>query len=191
MEFFNFKNAMVKSGSKTVDESYAQLELTSTFNVFKLNQTALAMMGIASGDRVVMFDTGMQSSGDDDRFFITAGFEDENGVEQGAKITGANRTFSYNKIYGAILKGDKNVISITPDTLIEEGLLYPKADNKSSQYVSTKTMVSKLVAHNDGEEVQITDTVFQKVFALTQMRFEDHTKREVSAVEAAEDLGIE
>lgn len=179
---FNFKNAMVKSGSKSVDESYAQLQLTSTFNVFKLNQTALRMMGIAEGDKVIMFDMGESAQDENSRFFITAGYTNEDGVEQGAKITGG-RSFSYNVIYGAILMNDGKTTSIHPDSMIDKGLLYPKSEGKNSQYVAKKTASAKLVPFMDGEAVQIADGVSQPVYALTDIRFEEHTKRELGTNE--------
>ncbi len=184
---FNFKNAMVKSGSKSVDESYAQIQLTSTFNVFKLNNTALNMMGIGEGDRVVMFDMGAAAEDENSRFFITTGYTNQNDIEEGAKIT-SGRTFSYNVVYGAILLNDGKTLSIHPDTMIEKGLLYPKNESKSSQYVATKTASAKLVPFNDGEPVEITDGISQPVYMLTDIRFEEHTKRELGANAEFEDI---
>ena len=172
---FNFKSALVKSGSKVTDESAPILNLTSTFNVMKLNRKAMTALGVGVGDRVVMFDVGSAADDLNNRFFICKSFE-VNGVDVGSKITSDGR-FSYSIIYGAILAQDMDVTSIAPESLIERGLLQGKNEDKTSQYIALKTMSAKLQPVNDGEEVTVADGVSRPMFVITDMAFVEHTPK--------------
>lgn len=172
---FNFKSGIVKSGAKVVDESKPLLYVTSTFNGLRLNKKAMSALGVTVGERVVLFDMKGKASDCNNRFYICSDFE-VGGVSQGSKITG-NQTFNYSVVYGAILAQDMDVISITPESLIEKGLIYPKNEDSKGQYVATKIGNATLVAVNDGEPVEVTDGVERVVYQLTDFQFAEHAQR--------------
>jgi hypothetical protein len=186
MEFnFNFKSALVKSGKKVVDESKPVLTLLSTFNNFKLNRKAMQMLDVAPGGAVVLLDGGAQAPDLEHRFFIGKSFKapDKKGkmTEYGSKIT-ENQSFTYSVVYGAILAQDMDVISITPESLIERGLLYDKSEgSKSTQYISAKVGTADIIPFADGEPQEVADNVFIPLFLLTNFDFEDYTPKGVTA----------
>jgi hypothetical protein len=186
---FNFKNAVVKSGSKLVDESKAILSLASTYNSFGLNKKAMALLGVGVGEKVVLFDVKDEATDQNSRFFICKGFE-VNGKEMGATIT-KGQSFSYSIVYGAMLAQDANEIALTPQQLIDRGLLYEKDSASTSQYVSTKTAECELVAVNDGQPVEVADGVEEVVYMITNFNFSDHTKKVMTKKADTTDVVLE
>ncbi len=170
---FNFKNKFVKSGHKVQDESAPIVTLTSTFNVFKLNNKAMSALGVAPEERVVMFDFGADAVDENSRFFICKSFEVD-GVEVGAKIT-SQRQFSYSGIYGAMLLNDGKTENITAETLAGKDLVYTKPKDKKSSYISKHIVNGTLEVVADGEEQQVADGVYRKMYAITNLIFKDHT----------------
>lgn len=175
MQLFNFKTAVVKSGSKVTDESKPLLYVTSTMNSFKLNKKALQALGIGVGDRVVLLDAGKQASDNNMRFFICKNFTVD-GKEMGSLIS-KTQGFNYSVVYGAMLAQDLDVISIGAQQMVEAGLLYPKNETKNTQYVATKTAVCDIVPFNDGELVEVADGVELPMFLITNFNFSDHESR--------------
>lgn len=183
----NFKTAMVKSGKKSQEESYPQLVLTSTYNSFRLNNKALRALEVSKGDRVVMYDMGTAAPDADSRFFISAGFENSKGDTTGAKITGVSNGFNYSGVYGAMLVNDDETMDITPAGLIAKDLLYDKDEDSNGQYVARRVATAELVPYNGGEPVEVDDNVFVKLFAVTNIEFTEHTKREIGVSEEDQD----
>jgi hypothetical protein len=180
---FNFSKGQVKSGAKSVDESYAQLSLTPTYNTFKLNNKAMGLLGIVPGDRVIMFDmVSLGATDQNDRYYLASaeGIEID-GVEQGAKVT-TTRSFNYGGIYGTIIADDFEVTSISPVSLAEKGLLEQRvstsdAGNVTTMNISLKVASCKLVAVNDGELCEVQGGEPRQLFQLTDFTFKSHTPR--------------
>jgi hypothetical protein len=150
----------------------------------------MAELGVAEGDRVVLLDAGVQASDNNYRFFLTTSFLDDKGVEIGSKISKATQSFNYSVIYGAMLNFELGVTDIGAEAMIEKGLLYPKEGDTVTQFVAKRTAVGVLVPHADGEPQEIAEGVYRKLFAITNITFESHTRREFSAVVAEEEAAI-
>jgi hypothetical protein len=191
MEFaFNFKGSAVKSGKKVVDESKPLLSLLSTFNNFKLNRTAMQALGVAVGDRIVLMDIGEQAPNLDNRFYITSDFE-VNGKPYGSKIT-TGQSFTYSVVYGAMLAQDMSITSITPQSLIDLGLLYEKSeDAKSTQYIAARVAEMDLELYANGEPQEVMAGVEKVLYRICNFRFEDHTPKSRSENESELELDIE
>jgi hypothetical protein len=177
MEFnFNFKNAVVKSGKKVVDESKPLIQLLSTFNNFKLNRKAMQELGVSVGGRVVLLDLGGNAPDLENRFFITKSIKVDD-KEIGAKLTN-NQSFTYSVVYGAMLAQDMDIISITPESLIERGLVHDKTGlARSTQYISAKVATADLVPFADGEPQEIMDGVEVPLWRIANIKFEDYTPK--------------
>jgi hypothetical protein len=170
MKAVNFKSAFVKSGSKTVSEATPQVVLTSTYNSFKLNNLAMATLGISAGDRVVMFDNfdPNEATPIEERFLIAkADFEDENGVEQGALVSGL-RGFNYSRIYGVMLLGDEKVQSCSLSDLQQAGKVQDK--------IALSSITMELVPYQD-EPVEIAEGVERMVYKLVNWNEKAHTPK--------------
>jgi hypothetical protein len=177
MEFtFNFKSAAVKSGKKVVDESKPVISLLSTFNNFKLNRTAMQALEVGVGDRVVLLDIGEQAPNLDNRFFICKDFEVK-GKTFGSKIT-TGQSFTYSVVYGAMLAQDLGITSITPQSLIEMGLLHEKSeDSKSTQYIAAQEADMDMELYANGEPQEVSSGVERVLYRICNFQFEDHTPR--------------
>jgi hypothetical protein len=192
---FNFKTAVVKPGTKVTDESRPTLTLTPTFNSFRLNKLAQRLVqhylvdslnDPKIGTRVLMFDMAVQYPDIDpeSRFALCEGYLDENGDPVGAKVADETGGFSYSVIYGAMLAQDNTIVNITPAALVDKGLVYPKqAGDKSPQHTSMKTFNTVLEPYANGEEFEVGNGVYRKLWLITNFIENDHTKREVGKSE--------
>jgi len=201
---FNFKTAVVKPGTKVTDESRPVLTLTPTFNSLRLNKNAQQLVqqylidtldDEKIGTRVLMFDMAVQYPDIDpnSRFALCEGYIGDDGAPVGAKVAVDTGSFSYSVIYGAMLLQDNAITNITPAALIERGLVYPKAaGDKSPQYTSTKVVNTVLEPYANGEEFEVANGVYRKLWLVTNFTEDDHTKREItkkeSVTKAATDL---
>ncbi len=183
MKDLNFSKGFVKSGTKNVSEASAKLTLTSTYSNFKLNNKAMAAIGVSDGERVVMFD--MYSAGatnQDDRYYICAGFTDNEGVAQGALIS-KQRAFRYSGIYNTMLANNFELMSLSADDVVEQGLaikresVSEKTGVTTQMYIALKTASLDLIPVNDGEPVEVADGVERKLFKLTNIKFSAHTPK--------------
>jgi hypothetical protein len=142
-------------------------------NTFRLNQKAMQLLGLAAGEKIALLDFGTNAPNQETRFFCCKDFV-KGGESQGAVISKLNG-FTYSKIYGAMLANDPEVISISPASLIEKGLMYPKAEGKASQYVAAKKATADITLAGEGE---VADGVYRELYLINNFLFTDHTPRE-------------
>ena len=200
---FNFKTAVVKPGTKVTDESRPVLTVTPTFNSLRLNKSAQQLFqhylvdtldDEKIGMRVLMFDMAVQYPDIDpnSRFAICEGYLDDKGAPVGAKVAADTGNFSYSVIYGAMLLQDNAVTNITPAALIDKGLVYPKeAGDKSPQYTATKVINTVLEPYANGEEFEVANGVYRKLWLVTNFVENDHTKREFGKSESVDKGAID
>ena len=154
MELLNFSANIIKKGTKTQNESYAEIKTVSTIGNFKLNNKALAQLGVVAGTgRVIFIDMYPQAEAQDQRYFIANG----EGIEGSVSI-GKTRLVSHSSIYNTILLGDPTAQSATRSVLQEAGKLF-------DSNIASEVVAFELVPYNGGEPVQIGD-VESVVFAL-------------------------
>lgn len=183
----SFKNALVQSGTKSVNEAYPEISLTSSYNGFKLNNKAAKLLGVGSGDRVIMFDAKYSGAeGQDDRYYIGKEAIVEGEDPSGAKLGKVGHTFNYSGIYGTMLLQDFDVASVNADELVSQGKLVKRTAIKEDgtpgtvNYISTETASGELVAFQDGEPVEIDEGVEMVLYQVTGLRFSDHTPKVVN-----------
>jgi len=184
---FQFKNALVISGSKSVNEAEPVIELNSTLNTFTLNKKAMLLLDITPGeDRVAMFDMAGQGATDhNDRFYICKSFDIQKGnssVPAGALVSTTGK-FSYNRIYGAMICEDMDVIDITPEAMVERGVVYPKVKGANTQYISKKVGNGKLELYKNGEEIEVRDGIMRKLALITNLQFTEHVSTRANSIE--------
>jgi len=180
-EVKSFIGGFVKSGTKNVSEAAPQLILTSTYNQFKLNNKAMALLDVVIGERVALFDMkDVASTDQNDRYYMCkAGFTNEDGVEQGALI-GANNSFRYSSIYPTMLLDNHDVKFTAPSDLVDSGLMVEKlGKNDVPSYIATKIGTFTLEATNGGKPSIVADGVERVVFAVTNLKLKDHTPRSI------------
>lgn len=184
---FNFKQAVVKSGTRSVSESEPILKLTPSMNSFRLNNTAMVMLDLKDGDRVVLLDTFAQGEQEDNdnRFFICKANYTIGDVQQGAVISKHLNAFSYSAMYNTILANDPAVASITTPELVEKGLVIENGAKTNS----VKAVSWKLIPYMDGEEVEVADDVERPLYRLVFLREEAYKPR--AASEGAEEEEID
>lgn len=195
--FFNFQQALVKPGTKVVDESRPTITLTPSYNTFRLNKNARnqVLSGEAGGNgRVLLFDMASKHPdvAEDQRFYICEGFVGDDGVDVGAKLAKDTNTFSYSGVYGAMLANNNEVVNITPAGLIAMDLLYPREEGDGVNQFSAKfSKVGILIPYNNGEPVEVYNGVYRKMYAITSFESTPHTKREMSKKEYLSDTAAE
>ena len=166
MELLNFGANIIKKGTKTQNESYAEIKTVSTIGNFKLNNKALAQLGVIAGEgRVIFIDMYPQAEAQDQRYFVANG----DGID-GSVSVGKTRLVSHSSIYNTILLGDPTSQSVTRAGLKEADKLH--ADN-----IAAETVAFELVPYNNGEPVQIGE-VEAVVFALTNPIVTERTEEE-------------
>lgn len=188
--FTSFVGKTVKSGSKVTGAVGCRMVVQSTKDKFLLSKAAAALLGVTTGSTIVLLDKnlgGVATEDNNDRYFITKGYENAKGVMQGAKL-GAHLDFSYSSIWGAIINNDPAVTEIKPEDLIKSGKAVKLA--KSGNVISLKKveMDVKPYAEEDGDETvtefEIEPGVIQPIFLLTNLNFIDHdTKADVEEAE--------
>ncbi len=189
----SFKDALVASGTKSVNESYPELTLTSSYNGFRLNRKAASLLGVGEGDKVIMFDakyTGAE--GEADRYYIAAEVLADGAKSQGAKIGKGTSSFNYSGIYGTMLNGDFDTSSITTDELIDKGLMVKRTTTNDkgdtfNSFISTKIGSAELIPFQDGEEIEIEEGVFMVLYQVANLEFSDHTPKTITRKDAEED----
>lgn len=174
MRTIDFGSARIKSGTKVRNESEPILTLTSGYNGFKLNGLAMSTLGVKQGDKVVLFSDFDPNDPveQEERYYIAKEVDE---ALEGATI-GVNNLFSYSGIWGTMLANDKTLQSVTPDVLVEKGLM---TINDKNTKIATKTCDMILVPYQDGKEIDV-DGVMVKLFQLTNFRFKDHTPRTIN-----------
>lgn len=180
---FSFKDALVASGTKSVNESYPELTLTSSYNGFRLNRKAAKMIGVDEGDRVIMFDakyTGAE--GEEDRYYIGKEVVAEDGKPQGAKIGKSANSFNYSGIYGTMLANDFDIASITTDELITKNLMEKRSTTNdkgdtTNAYIGLFTGSAELVPFQEGEPVEIEEGVEMVLYQITNLSLTPHNPK--------------
>ena len=181
----NFRQNMIKSGSKISGGADPIIKVNSTYNSFTLSEKALALLGIMEGDYVQLYDmAGVEGVVDEsNRYYISAGFK-YNGVQQGAKI-GKHGNFTFNKAWGAMILGDINVKEITGDQLVARDLailremeLKPKEGQEKGTiqkgYIAKKKGIATLVPYAEGVAVEVADGISVPMFLLSDLKFQEH-----------------
>jgi len=141
MELLNFGANIIKKGTKTQNESYAEIKTVSTVGNFKLNNKALADLGVVTGGRVIFIDMYPQAEAQDQRYFIANG----EGIEGSVSI-GKTRLVSHSSIYNTILLGDPTAQSATRSVLQEAGKLF-------DSNIASEVVAFELVPYNGVESV--------------------------------------
>lgn len=180
---FSFKDALVASGTKSVNESYPELTLTSSYNGFRLNRKASKMIGVGEGDRVIMFDakyTGAE--GEADRYYIAKEVVAKGNKPQGAKIGKGTNSFNYSGIYGTMLVGDFEIASITTQELIDKDLMVKRTttndkDETFNSFISLFSGSAELVPFQDGEPVEIEEGVELVLYQVTDLKLTPHSPK--------------
>jgi len=172
----NFKRGVVKRGTKVTNEANPQITLASTYNNFKLNKKAMALLDLNGDgeDRILMMDMlNNGANGNDDRFYICKAGMEVKGVVQGSKVAESG-TYSYSVIYGAMLANDVEVSEITPAGLISRDLL--EENPKGGSYIATKIGTGDITpVGEDGDEFEIFDGVSVPLFLISGVEFREHT----------------
>lgn len=170
----NFKKGVVKRGTKVSNEANPQITVLSTYNNFKLNKKARALLDVGEGERVLMLDMmGNGAQAQDERFYLCKADFDVAGVAQGAKL-GKGGTYSYSVIYGAIMADDVEITEITPAGLIERELLVETP--KGGSYISNQIGVADIERVGDEDEkVEVFEGIEVELFSIGEVKFHDHT----------------
>jgi len=179
MKVVNFKKSYVKSGQKVANETVPQLTLTSTYNSFKLNDKACALLGVEQGDNVIMFDAfdANDPCSQEERFYICAadgwltGAKNKRGedIVHGA-VLGETKGFNYSHIYGAMLNNDAEVEVAGYDYLESKGLV---GKTPSGSKVSSKIITAELVPYQE-EPVEIGEGEERILYKLVNFNIKDH-----------------
>jgi hypothetical protein len=193
---FSFKDALVASGTKSVNEAYPELVLTSSYNGFRINRKAAKMLGVDEGDRVLMFDakyTGAES--EEDRYYIGKEVVAPGNKPQGAKIGKSSNSFNYSGIYGTMLANDFEISSITTDELIAKGLMEKRTTTNDkgetfNSYISLFTGSAELVPFQEGEPVEIEEGVEMVLYQVTKFKLTPHNPKTMKK-EGGEEAGEE
>jgi len=183
---FSFKDALVASGTKSVNESYPELTLTSSYNGFRLNRKAAKMIGVDEGDRVIMFDakyTGAE--GEEDRYYIGQEVKRDGVKPQGAKIGKSANSFNYSGIYGTMLARDFDIASITVDELIARDLMVKRETTNDkgetfNSYIALFSGSAELVPFQEGEPVEIEEGVEMVLYQVTNLTLTPHNPKTMS-----------
>ncbi len=205
MRVVNLSKAFVPSGKKVANETVPLVMLTSSYNGFKLNNKACALLGVDTGDNVLMFDAWDKDdipASQNERYLIGAaegletGETDKDGqpLIAGA-ILGKTKGFNYSFIYGSMLNGDPEVQVASFDYLKSKGAM---TITEGGSKVSTTTMTAELVPYQD-EPVEIDEEGNTRMlYILTNFVTKDHSvgnddeeEVDVDAVEDLEDVGDE
>jgi hypothetical protein len=79
-----------------------------------------------------------------------------------------------------------DIVDITPEAMVEKGILYPKDPDAKSQYISRKVGNGKVSLIEDGAEVEVHDGIFRILGVITNLTFSEHVStRGESIVEDA------
>jgi hypothetical protein len=194
---FSFKNSVVKSGSKVSGFANPTFSVDTTKDKFTLDSKAMAMMSLVEGSKVVLID---QNTDDvNNRFFITPGFKVGNEI-CGAKL-GKNSSFSYSKVWSAMLIGKQGVTEAKPTDLVKLGLAELREGSKivdvkdedgnvtgqkevsTTTYIALKKMffeVEQVIGENGETEFEVADGISQPVYRLTNVISKKHDPKEVA-----------
>ena len=181
----DFSNGIVKSGSKISSYANPTLVINPTKDQFTLDSKACSLLGVDTGSRVVLIDMcfihGEVNTDMTNRFFITKGYlVNEN--EQGA-VLGKTKSFSYGKVWGAMLKHEAGVNEIRSTELIKDGLLV----QQGKSYIALKKGTAEVVpcVDEDGEPIKYEFVAGQPqpMFALTNFGFTKHDPKTQSSTE--------
>jgi hypothetical protein len=197
----SFVGKTVQSGSKVQGSAFPTLVVTSTKDKFVLNTKALALMGIGEGQYVVMIDVNRGEVTQEDpnaRFYLTKGWDKGKGAFEGAKI-GKGGGYSYSGVYSAIQMGKPDISEASVKDMVAAGKGVTR-ETKSGKdaFIATQKVafkVEKLVqaGEKDGDpdqtEFEVSDGLFQKVYALTEMDIIAHDPREVDVDAEAATVG--
>ena len=194
---FSFKNSVVKSGSKVSGFANPTFSVDTTKDKFTLDSKACALMSLVEGSKVVLIDRNTDDV--NDRFFITPGFKVGDEI-CGAKLS-KNNSFSYSRIWSAMLVGKQNVTEAKPTELVKMGLVelregVKEVDVKDEEgnvigtksvntttYIALKKMffeVEQVIGENGETEFEVAENVFQPVYRLTNMISKKHDPKEVA-----------
>ena len=180
---FDFSNGIVKSGSKVSGYANPTLVISPTKDQFTLDSKACSLIGVGVGDKVLLADmcfvNGEVNTDLANRFFITKGYKVD-GVEQGA-ILGKTRSFSYGKVWGAMLNHEAGVNEIRSTELVKAGILI----QQGKAYISLKKGTAEVVpcVDEDGAPVmyEFVEGQPQPMFSLTNFGFSAHDPKTQSA----------
>lgn len=191
---FSFAKNVVIPGSKVSGFAVPTFSVDTTKDKFTLDSKAMSLLTLVEGSKVVIID--MNKEDIDNRFYLTAGYNVGDEVI-GAKV-GANNSFSYSKVWSAMLVGKKDVTECKPIELVKMGLAELRQGEKDEKdadgnptgrklpttaYIATKKMyfeVKQLIGENGETEFEVADGVSQPVYQLTNMIDKSHTPKEVS-----------
>lgn len=192
---FSFKTSVVKAGSKVSGFATPTFSVDTTKDKFTLDSKAMSLMGVIQGSKVVLMDTNTADV--NNRFYITTGFAVGNEI-CGAKI-GTNNSFSYSKIWSAMLIGEQGITEAKPIDLVKKGLVELREGTKevevkdadgnvtgtktvnTAAYIALKKMyfeVEQVIGENGETDFEVADGVFQPVFKLTNVTEKAHNPKE-------------
>lgn len=193
---FNFAGNVVKSGSKVSGFANPTMTVDTTKDKFTLDSKALSLLGLTTGDRVVLIDACFNDDGSvnndvkNGRFFITRGFTDKAGIIQGA-IIGKNKSFSYGVIWGAMQNFEAGINQIRPIELSKKNIII----NQDGAWIALQKGICEVqpMTDEDGNPVtyEFEEGNPQPVFALRNIEFVDHTPRQVNKGEAGAEEGVD
>lgn len=187
----SFIGKTVASGSKVQGSAFPTLTATSTKDKFVLNNKALALMGLAEGNNVVMIDLNrgeVVTDNPNERWYITAGWDKGKGQTEGAKL-GRGGAFSYSGIYSAIQMNQPDISEASVKDMVAagKGITRTSADGEKESFIATQKVsfkVEKLVQKGEGDEdiqeFEVAPGIYQKVYALTEYEVIPHDPRSLS-----------
>ena len=193
----SFIGKTVASGSKVQGSAFPTLTATSTKDKFVLNTKALALMGLAEGNNVVMIDLNrgeVVTENSNERWYITAGWDKGKGQTEGAKL-GRGGSFSYSGIYSAIQMNQPDISEASVKDMVAAGKGITRAtDGGKEAFIATQKVtfkVEKLVQKGEGDEdiqeFEVAPGIYQKVYALTEYETTAHDPRNQSEDDAPEE----
>lgn len=121
--FEKFYGAATKSGQKVLGSIHPEIVASSTKDKFVLNAVAQKVLGLKTGDYVMLFDQAgePEATSNEERFFVCKGGVDADGVTHGAKM-GKGGMVSYSEIWSAYMMGKLEITSAKPEDLVAAGL---------------------------------------------------------------------
>lgn len=192
----SFIGKTVASGSKVQGNAFPTLTATSTKDKFVLNTKALALMGLAEGNNVVMIDLNrgeVVTENSNERWYITAGWDKGKGQTEGAKL-GRGGAFSYSSIYSAIQMNKPDISEASVKDMVAAGKGITRVNKEGKEaFIATQKVtfkVEKLVQKGEGDEdiqeFEVAPGIYQKVYALTEYEVTEHDPRSISDEEDGE-----
>jgi hypothetical protein len=194
----------VTPGVKTFQSSKPELITDLGVNKFTINAKVAQMMGLAAGDYIYMIDAGVDATDMNDRFYICKGFM-ANGKMQGAKLATTSKeakenvrlSFSYSRVWGAMLNNELEVSELTPTDMLKKGLVQEyvteadaagKHEGGNLARRALKRLYYEVEPVTDEEGNAVETAVFQDndgnvievpVFILTKGFFKDVDEKDV------------